>query len=78
MPLIQEDAPHPHSYRPDLPLRGDTYATGAQRSHEQVAIDRSAWATVDHLRSQLHKSEQKVAALSDQVSALTPSGEARA
>jgi flagellar biosynthesis/type III secretory pathway protein FliH len=35
MPTIREDAPHPDSYRPDLPLRSEVEHWGVERGYDE-------------------------------------------
>ena len=54
MPLIQVDAPHPHSYRPDLPLRSElhpgepNYNDGYSDGHEEGVDDGEEEARRDY------------------------------
>jgi hypothetical protein len=76
MPLIQEDAPHPLSYRPDLPLRSEldkpldetSYDAGHQDGYEEGRdairhIAREAEEDLEEVQAQLENARREIATL---------------
>jgi hypothetical protein len=71
--IIQEDAPHPHSYRPDLPLRSELdgphdqasydkgYAAGMEDVDEEYRYDVSA--ELRRVKDELEKARDRIAQL---------------
>lgn len=67
MPLIQENAPHPLSYRPDLPLGSQIRAD--KRTREQADLDRGVTATISGLTTALAKVKAENETLTELVGA---------